>query len=220
MPELALFHFPGACSRVTMTALEMTGAAFADRFVDIMAGEQMSSGYKAINPRGKVPALLVDGELLTENVAILTWLANRFPEAGLLPHAGSDWERAQQLADLVWISATLHPYVRANKMPIRWTVGDEAPVRERGRQLLAPALAQLEAHLEANDWWYDDISIIDVYLYWCYTTAESGQFPLGAFPNIANHRQRIEAFPPFKRALVREAAAFTRRDTASRSTSD
>ena len=216
VPEITLFHFPGACSRVTMTALEMTGAAFADRLVDIMSGEQMSSEYKAINPRGKVPALLVDARLMTENVAILTWLANCFPEAGLLPNVGSDWDRAQQLADLVWISATLHPYVRANKMPVRWTVGDEAPVRERGRQLLAPALAQLENRLATNDWWYDGISIVDVYLYWCYTTAESGHFPLGAFPNIANHRQRVEAFPPFRRALAREAAASARHHTTTR----
>ena len=45
----------------------------------------MTPEYLAINPRGRVPALAVDGKVVTENTAILTWIATAFPEAGLLP---------------------------------------------------------------------------------------------------------------------------------------
>jgi glutathione S-transferase len=108
----------------------------------------------------------------------------RFPEAGLYPKPASDWELAQQLSDTAWISSVWHPYVRANKMPSRWTTGDEAPVRERGVELLTPCVQQLEQRLGETEWWYGDWSILDVYFYWAYTTAEEGKFDLSPYPGI------------------------------------
>ena len=211
MTTLALYHFPGACSQVTMTALETVGVPYEDRMINLMAGEHMRPEYRAANPRGKVPALLVDGALLSENAAILLWLDARFPETKLLPVRTSEWHRAQVHADLFWLSSVWHPYVRANMMPSRWTTGDIVPVRERGRELMAPCLAQLEERLTAQDWWYDDWSILDVYFYWAYTRAEEGTFDLSPYPAIARHRSAIEALPAFQRVLAREQAA---RDTA------
>lgn len=207
MADLKLFHFPGGCSRVTMTALEHVGVAFDDAMVNLMKGEHMQPAYQAINPHGKIPALLVDGRLLTENAAILRWLDMTFPDAGLFPKAADDWQAAQQLSDLFWLSSVWHPYVRANKMPIRWTTGDIAPVRERGVELLTPCVRQLEQRLGKAEWWYDSWSIIDVYFYWAYTTAEEGGFDLSPYAHINRHRQAVEAVPAFCRALAREQAA-------------
>jgi glutathione S-transferase len=210
MPELKLYHFPGACSRVSMTALEQVGADYADEMVNLMAGAHLNPVYQATNPRGKVPALLVDGQLLSENAAILSWINMTWPDAGLLPKVADDWGRAQQLSDLFWLSSVWHPYVRANKMPSRWTTGDTAPVRERGVELLTPCVAILEERLVAAPYWYGDWSIIDVYFYWAYTTAESGGFDLSTRTAINRHRAAIEAHPAFMRALAREEAAKTR----------
>ncbi len=210
MPELILYHFPGACSRVTMTALEHTGAAFEDRMVDLMAGEHLKPEYRATNPHGKVPALLVDGRLLTENAAILTWLDETFPAAGLLPVRVDAWARAQVLSDLFWLSSVWHPYVRANRAPFRWTTGEVAPVQERGKELLAPCVQTLDARLASSEWWYDEWSILDVYFYWAYTNAETGQFDLTPYRNVARHRAAVEALPAFQRALARETAAKAR----------
>ncbi len=207
MTALKLFHFPGACSRVTMTALEHIGVPFEDEMVNLMNGEHMRPGYQGINPRGKVPALLVDGQLLSENAAILLWIHMTWPDAGLFPKTSTPMEQAQQLSDLFWLSSVWHPYVRANKMPMRWTTGDIAPVRERGVELLMPCVEQLEARLSEGEWWYVKWSIIDVYFYWAYTTAESGQFDLSPFPNINRHRLAVEALPAFQRALAREVVA-------------
>lgn len=212
MADLVLFHLPGACSRVTMTALEQAGADYVDRIVDLGRGQQHGPEYRAVNPRGKVPALLVDGRLLAENAAILWWLDSAFPEAGLLP-AGDAWARAQQWSDLFWVASVWHPSVRANMMPIRWTTGDPAPVRERGKQLMAPLLARLEQRLAVQPWWYGEAwSILDTYLYWCYTTAEEGEYDLSGLVAIADHRRRAAAHPAFMRALEREAAARERMD--------
>jgi glutathione S-transferase len=213
MTSLKLYHFPGGCSRVTMTALEHVGVPFDDEMVHLMQGEHNRPEYQAINPRGKIPALNVDGKLLSENAAILLWLNMTYAEAGLLPKPANDWERAQQLSDLFWVSSVWHPYVRANRMPIRWTTGDIAPVRERGVELLTPCARQLDARLAEAEWWYGDWSIIDVYFTWCYSAAEEGDFDLTPYPNINRHRKAIEALPAFQRAIAREEAAKARRDT-------
>ncbi len=210
MPELTLFHFPGACSRVTMTALEHIGCAYDDVMVNLMKGEHMKPAYQATNPRGKVPALLIDGDLLSENAAILLWLNDTFPEAGLMPVASDARARARLNSDLFWLSSVWHPYVRANKMPIRWTTGDITPVRERGKELITPCMKQLEERLQAAPWWYGEWSILDVYFYWAYTTAAEGEYDLSPYPAILRHRAAIEALPAFKWALTREAAAKVR----------
>jgi glutathione S-transferase len=211
--SLKLYHFPGACSRVAMTALEHVGVAFEDELVDLTRGEHMQPGYQGTNPRGKVPALLVDGKLLSENAAIQLWLDAEYPDAGLLPRCETAWDRAQVLSDLFWVSSVWHPYVRANAAPSRWTTGEEAPVRERGVQLMTPCVQQLEQRLAGQDWWYREWSIIDVYFCWAYSRAEEGQFDLSPYPNIARHRAAIEALPAFRRALAREAAALQRKQT-------
>jgi glutathione S-transferase len=208
MTALKFYHFPGACSRVSMTALEHIGVPFEDEMVDLMSGEHRQPDYP--NPRGKVPALLVDGELLSENAAILLWLNMTYPDAGLLPQPTDDWRHAQMLSDLFWVSSVWHPYVRANKMPGRWTIGDEAPVRARGVELLTPCVEQLDARLAGAEWWYGEWSIIDIYFYWAYTTAEEGQFDLSPYRHINRHREAVKGLPSFQRALVREAAAKTR----------
>lgn len=208
MTDLTLFHLPGACSRVTMTALEQCGVLYSDRPVDLASGEQHSPEYRAVNPRGKVPALVVDGQVISENAAILWWLHKRFPEAELLPAADSDWDEAQVLSDLFWISSGWHPAVRANMMPIRWTTGDPAPVRERGKHLVKPLVEGFDARLSGRQWWYgDNWSIIDVYFFWNYTTAEEGEYDLAGLDNLANHRARVEAWPAFQRAIMRENTA-------------
>ena len=207
MTKMTLFIFPGACSRVSMTALEYVGADYDAVNVNLMKGEHMRPEYRAANPRGKVPALHVDGQLLSENAAIQLWLNDQFPDAGLLPKPADDWERAQQLSDMFWVSSVWHPYVRANKMPSRWTTGDEAPVRERGVELFTPCVRILEERLSTREWWYGAWSIIDVYFYWAYTTAEEGKFDLSLYPNINRHRAAVEALPAFQRAISREKQA-------------
>ncbi len=207
MNAMTLFIFPGACSRVSLTALEHVGADYQAVMVNLMQGEQMRPEYRAANPRGKVPALHVGGRLLSENAAIQLWLNDRYPDAGLLPKTADDWKRAQQLSDFFWVSSVWHPYVRANKVPSRWTTGDEAPVRERGVELLTPCVQILEQRLSDRNWWYGEWSILDVYFYWAYTTAEEGHFDLSPYPNINRHRFAVEALPAFQRALAREVAA-------------
>lgn len=210
--HLLLYHALTACSRVTLTALEQCGHPYEDRLLVMQKGEHKAPTFLAVNPDGKVPTLVIDGRPLAENGAILLWLNDTFPEAGLFPPAPTAWDKARHLSDLMWLSSGWHPYVRANKMPGLWTIGDVEPVRARGRELLDGVVAQLEERLADRPWWYgEDWSIIDTYLWWAYTNAEIGGYSIAAFPQVEQHRARHEALPQLQRALAREAAAFRAR---------
>src|SRR3954464_10319134 len=83
---LTLYYALGACSMASHIALEETGAPYQTQVVALAQGEQSKPEYlNSVNPRGKVPALQTDDGILTENVAILTYLARTFPDAKLLP---------------------------------------------------------------------------------------------------------------------------------------
>jgi glutathione S-transferase len=193
MTHFVLYHAPGACSRVTMNALEECGLVYEDRPLNLFVGANKAADYLAVNPRGKVPALLVDGHLLTENAAILLYLHARCPAAGLLPATSDPVVAAQQTADLIACASTWHPTIRAVRMPIRLTKGDPAPVREMGIEILAPMIADLDARVSGGRWWFGkDWSIVDVYLFWNVSIAASGG---------------LDARPSFQRALAREVAA-------------
>lgn len=109
MTEYVLYAHPGACSRVTLSALEETQVEFRVEWINLHAKAQMNAEYQNLNRKTKVPTLSVDGAALTENPAILNFLDASHPETGLLPKAETPFEKAQGLSDLIWCSAMLHP---------------------------------------------------------------------------------------------------------------
>ena len=131
MPELTLYHFPGSCSQVTVCALEQAGLDYKLELVNLAAGEQNAPEYLAISPLGKAPALLVDGEALTENAALLVYVAALAPQAGLFPGNPDPRMASDIQAGLSFCGGTLHPQVRGLANPQRLTNGDGAPVREK-----------------------------------------------------------------------------------------
>jgi glutathione S-transferase len=208
MTGITLFHAPGACSRVTMTALEECGVDYADIALDLWRGKHRTPEYLALNPKGNVPALVIDGKLLTENAAILLYLHMREPESGLLPCSDDPLTFARQVSDLVLCSSTWHPLVRAIRMPGRLTVADPEPVRERGIEAMASLIDALEGRLGGSGWWYGTTwSIVDDYLHWSYNMAANGGFDLTPYPAVRDHAERVRGRPSFVRALAREAAA-------------
>ena len=104
---LILYYWPGASSIVPHITLEEIGAPYERQLINLAKGEHKSAPYLKINPHGKVPALSIHGNVLTENVAILTYLAKQFPDARLLPQDLS--EEAQCLSLLAWFASTVHP---------------------------------------------------------------------------------------------------------------
>jgi glutathione S-transferase len=208
VPNTTIFMYPGACSRVTMTALEEIGADYEARTVDLGADVQHGADYLAINRKGKVPMLVMDGKSLTENAAILAFLDRSHPEAALLPRSDDPIEQARGLSDLIWCSSTLHPEVRQVRAPFKWTVGDPEDVRADGLKKFAKDCVYISERVGTDGWWYGQTwSIVDTYIYWAYSTAEKGGFPVKDYPNLTAHAERVRARPSFQRALARELAA-------------
>ncbi len=78
---LTLYYLHGACSMAPHIALEEAGAQYTLQLVSLPKGEQQAPEYLNLNPRGRVPALRTEDGVLTENVAILTYIARSFPHA-------------------------------------------------------------------------------------------------------------------------------------------
>src|SRR4030095_1372385 len=83
--DIVLYYSPIACSLVPYVTLTEAGADFEVRNINLRKGQQSSPDYLKLNPTHKDLVLMVDGQLLTENVAIQLWIARNFPEAKLLP---------------------------------------------------------------------------------------------------------------------------------------
>lgn len=207
---LTLCFAPGSCARVPLIALEEIGEPFETRLVAFMKGEHRSPEYLAINPTGKVPALIVENGVLTQNTAILGYLANRFPQAHLLPLVADPLAQARQLAQLVWFSADLHPLVTRIRMPQFACDLPEAParVREMASVAMTAQLAPVEQALTGNQWFLgDQWSVLDAYLFWVWFRITGAGFDTALFPAIARHSTRMAERPAVQRALAREQDA-------------
>ncbi|MEO8249351.1 MAG: glutathione S-transferase family protein, partial [Burkholderiales bacterium] len=121
--SLKLYYAPGACSFVPHALLEASGAPFEPVLVKIHKGEQNSPEYKAINPHGQVPVLVDGDSVITQIVAIVSLLNDRFSEAGFLPR--DPLAKAKALETLAWMNNTVHPTFTHIFMPHKFTDNSE-----------------------------------------------------------------------------------------------
>ena len=206
-PQLTLYHFPNACSQVAVCALEAAGLTYELKLVNLAVGEQNGAAYKAINPLGKVPLLVIDGHPLTENAAILTYIAALRPDAGLFPASQDPLARAQAVGGMSFCGCTLHPIIRGIANPMRMTTGEGAPVREKSIELADKSFKQAEQRLASSGWWLGEWSIIDVYLNWTLSVALNAGYDASKFPSLLSLPERLSAIPAFVRMQEINAAA-------------
>lgn len=102
---IKLYYSPGACSLASHIVLEELGIAFEPVLVSLADGDHKRPEYLRVNPKGQVPALNVDGKVLTETVAILTYLGGGYAERGLWPK--ETWKQAEALSLMSWLSSTV-----------------------------------------------------------------------------------------------------------------
>jgi glutathione S-transferase len=117
--SLQLYFSPGACSFVPHCLLELSGAVFEPTLVKLHKGEQNDVAYKAINPRGQVPVLVDDGQVITQIVAIVLYLDQKFPAAGFLPT--EPVARAKAIETFAWMNNTVHPTFTHIFMPQKYS---------------------------------------------------------------------------------------------------
>jgi glutathione S-transferase len=205
MTALLLYIIPGTCSLCPHILLEQIGEPFEVRTLDRAANEQRSPTYLSINPRGKVPALVAEGRVVTENVAIQAFLADRFPTAGLAPEEA--FARAEWLAYITWLSNSVHPAFRRFRRPELSTTeaGGHAGVAESGRQEFQAALREIDERLGHDRWACGaTLTTADAYTFVFELWGRLAGFEAAQLPNIKRHLADMHALPAVRRALDRE----------------
>jgi len=204
---MKLFYAPGACSLGIHVLLEEIGAPYTAQAIDLRAREQLSPAFRAVNPKGKVPALIRDdGSLLTEFPAIAFWLARSFPEAELIPKGIEGQARALEVMDFV--VATLHMRgLTLAQLPQKFatTPAAQAEVSAAGLATVAAALAALSDQLGDRDWFLGAYSIADIAAFYALDTAARGGIALPE--NLAAHLARMGARPAVIAARAQEGVA-------------
>lgn len=197
---MKLYYSPGACSLASHIVLAESGAEYSVERADIRAKKTESGGdFTAISPRGAVPVLVLeDGEVLTEGVAIMQFVADSVTP-GKLPAAGT-LARARLQEALNFVSTEVHktysPFFR----------GLEGAVKEAQLALLNNRLALVEARLaDGRDYLLGaDFTPADAYLFTVTNWSKGIGHDLSAFPKLEAVRTRIAARPAVQAAMKAE----------------
>ena len=184
----------------TRIALELKGLAYEQRGVDLRQGEQRSAAYLALNPQGLVPALEVDGAVLTQSPAILEWLEEAHPAPPLLPSDPLDRAAVRAMAALV--GCDIHPLnnLRVGKA-LRETFGAaQAAVDAWAARWIVPGFTALEALVarHGQGWCFGAApTLADCYLVPQIYSARRFNVPLDAFPRLLAIEAAAAVHPAF-----------------------
>ncbi len=201
---MILYFTPTACSLASHIALEESGADYEARIAKLWKPDE-AAAYRQVNPTGKVPALIVDGRVLTETVAILSYVADAYPDAGLMPE--DPWARAQVLSLCAWFASTAHISRRQTRAPERFTpdpVAHEA-LRAAGQVAVRANLARIDSLLEGRDWLVGErLSVADPYALVFYDWAVRDDIDLTPYAHFTRFKDRMVARPAVRRVLEDE----------------
>jgi glutathione S-transferase len=181
---LTLYFSPGSSSMAAHIALHETGAPFEARPLSLAKNDTRTAEFLAINPAGKVPALLIDGRVLTEVAGILFYLARKYPAARLLPDSDPEAE-AQIVSWMSYIASTIHP------------------ARREGLEAARAIYKVADQRLGKNDWCVGGkYSIADIHLFRLFWRFRNSLEPKpGDFPNIEAHYARMMERPAVKKTI-------------------
>ena len=207
---LTLYFSPGACSLASHIGLEETGAPYETKPILLAKQQQKTEAYLKINPRGKVPSLNVDGKILVENTAILTYLARRFPEKKLLPADPVD--EARCVATMCWFSSIVHPSYQHAMRPERFANGEsaQAAVKETGRKSFWANCQEIDSMFQGKEWFMgSQYTVVDPYALVFYGWGERAGFPMNELSAYTAWRERMIKRPTVKKVVEDEQKVST-----------
>ena len=201
---MKLYTMPGACSMADHIALEWAGQPYITQ--NVSSEERATPEYRQLNPAGSVPVLDDDGWTLTQNAAILNYLADKFPEARL-GGDGSARGRAEVNRWLGFLNSDMHPAFK----PIFGTTDyleDKATIEKthaNARKQLRGLFERVDAQLGRHDWIAGEHkSIADPYLFVMLRWAKGTNVDLSGLDNLKAFEQRMRADAGVQRVLKAE----------------
>jgi len=200
---LKLFYAPGSCALASHIALEEAGAAYETVKMDLKARDQYAPGYLAINPKGRVPALLTGHGVLTETPAVLTYIARIFPAARLAPEDAFAYAELQSFN--AYLCSTVHVAHAHRGRGTRWA-DDPAAIAEMTRkapEAVAAAFKLVEDGMLRGPWVMGEAyTIADPYLFTLARWLEGDSVDLATLPRVVEHRLRMLERPAVRKVIA------------------
>jgi glutathione S-transferase len=205
---LKLYYAPGTCAMASHIALQESGAAYTTERLDFKTNQQNSAEYLAINPKGRVPALVTDRGILTETPAMLAYIAQSFPQAKLAP-SDDPFAFAQAQAFNSYLCSTVH-VAHAHKMRgARWATEPSsfADMKTMVPRTMTACFALIERDMLRGPWVMgEQYTVCDPYLYTIGLWLEGDSVDVSALPKVIEHRRRMSERPAVQKVLAEEKA--------------
>ena len=200
-----LYGSPSTAGTAIHWLLLELGVPFDARMLDFDKGEHKTPEYLALNPDGVVPTLIVDGAPVTQMAGVATLLAERHPEAGLAPAAGSP-DRAEYLSWTFWLANSFQPHFRAWFYPHEPAGGEaQEAVKAAARARIEQGLARLDARLADRAFLVGDrFSTVDLLATILCRWTRNMPRPATAWPNLGGYLDRMRQRPALREVHVRE----------------
>lgn len=198
---MKLYLTPGTCALASDIALREAGLSFEAVKIDLRAKKtETGDDYLKVNPKGYVPALVLDnGETLTENIAILQYIADRKPEKNLAP-APTSAERIRLVEWLAFVSTEVH-----KNFSILFNPATPEEFKNAIRERIRTRLGYLEGALGQKQYLMGDtFTVADAYLYTVLRWSKMNNIDLDAFPTVKGYFERVGSRPAVKEALKAE----------------
>jgi len=200
---MKLYYMAGACPLAAHIVLEWTGARYETE--KLSHDDLKKEAYLRVNPLGMVPALEVDGSVITQNGGVLTYLAETHPEAGLSGD-GTPRGDAEVHRWLGFVNSDIHPAFKPLFGSTAY-LGDEAVVEKtkvHARNMLRRLFAIADAQLKGRDWIAGRRSIADAYLFVVVRWAYAVKIDLSGLAEVARYYARLQKDPGVLKALAAE----------------
>jgi glutathione S-transferase len=205
---IKLFYAINTCSLASHIALEEAGAAYTTVRINFANNEQRRPEYLAINPKGRVPAMVTDRGTLTETPAMLAYIAQRFPQAGLAP-LDDPFAFAEVQAFNSYLCSTVH-VAHAHRMRGRRWADEPAAIAEMQRkvpQSVGACFELIEHDMLKGPWVMGEAyTICDPYLFTLAGWLEGDGVDLTRLPRVMAHWRRVSERPTVQRAVGAELA--------------
>ena len=201
-----LYYAPGTCALASHIALEEAGADYRAERIDFKANQQQSPDYLGINPKGRVPALVTDKGIITENPAILAFIAQTFPKAKLAP-IDDPFAFAQVQSFNSYLCGTVHVAHAHKGRGYRWATQESSFADMKGMvsKSMGACFDLIEKGMLKGPWVMgEQYTICDPYLYTIAGWLEGDSVDLAALPKVADHRKRMSERPAVRKVLAEE----------------
>lgn len=202
--NIVLYYAPITCALATYVTLTEAKAQFETRPLNFRKGEHTAPEYLKINPKHKVPLLIVDGKKLTESTAIQIWIARTFPQAKLLP--ADPWQELQAISLMSWCASGIHPFLARINSPQRVcdTPGSEAGVKKMAEAQLFENFKIADDLLAGREFFFDHFTAPDAHFFWTFRRATQFELDLSPYKNCQAHFQRMQQRPSVQAVLAFE----------------